>query len=96
MSAERSSDKQVDKTDDNSEGTTVSATKEGSFDPSASATHANAMDAVDLRADNRAVNWSRAMVILVLLAAATALGYFTYVYVHQEEVDNFETEVCCS
>ena len=50
---------------------------------------------VDLRADDRAVSWSRALVFAVLACAAVVLGYLTYYYVQSEQVDDFENEVGC-
>ena len=48
---------------------------------------------VELQADNRAVHWSRLMVFVVLASAAAVLGYLTFYYVHEEELENFRTEV---
>lgn len=47
------------------------------------------------KSDNTVVGWSRLLVFLVLGTAAALLGYLTYYYVEQEEMEDFRTEVSC-
>ena len=43
--------------------------------------------------ENRAVVWSRALVIVVLIGAATATGLLTYYFTRSAETDEFEGDV---
>lgn len=43
--------------------------------------------------ETRAVRHSRWLVIVVLIAAATAAGAFTFIFSQQEENDSFESQV---
>ncbi len=44
--------------------------------------------------ENTFVNYSKVLVILVLLVAGAVVGYFAFRLVSQEEEDAFETQVC--